>query len=410
MAHFIFHMYYYKTSLQKKPSESIFQHPMIPVRSHPPSSGRWAMRAKQSRFCVMLVAALLSTLSAVVAAINFDVLIAESHAAAALNRAKLLDRWTWDPHPALVPCPAGPSDVCHARNCIHCGCVAHAPPCPPPPSPPLPPQIYANCPNQVQCTAMPTAIATLFTNTNATAVAGANAWVEANFANTSSDWWRNVNGSSYSFPLENSYSVAMFAMFNSRSRWVKTGQVASLTVAAEKGLKAFWLKYVEDCARFSPGEAEHNPLSLHDSENIDAVRHTGCFLGSATLALFPDTVNRTLPDNTTVHEAAVAWEEFSWKWLKSQALHGFFDELGSSDYWTRIWPCVFDLHSLSEPGSRVHALKCTSIWRCSKQSWPRSVACVRGRRAETRRVGLAPRCATAARASSTRASLARPAR
>eukprot|EP01052_Picozoa_sp_SAG31_P003699 SAG31_NODE_145_length_22612_cov_5.938169_18_plen_513_part_00 len=192
-------------------------------------------------------------------------------------------------------------------------------------------------------------------------VAGVNAWLEANFANTSSDWWRTtLNGPAFKMagfsgcPLENSYSVAVFTMFNSRSRWVKSGEVAPLSASAEKGMKAFFLKYVENCAQFSSAESRKFPLFLKDSENIDTVRHTGCTFGSATLALFPDTANHTLPDKTTVYETAVAWEEFMWKWLKSQALHGFFDELGSSGYWTRTWPCVWNLHTLSEPSSRIH--------------------------------------------------------
>jgi hypothetical protein len=297
-----------------------------------------------------------------VVAIDYDALIAQTHVAAAKNRAELLGKYTWAPDAVPVTqCPDGPNDICHARKCIHCGCHGGAARCPPANPPPSSPQIYAGCPNQVQCGAMPTAIATLFSNRNTTAVAGANSWLEANFGNTSSDWWRTtLNGPSFSMtgfsgcPLENSYSVAMFTMFNSRSRWVKAGTVAPLSVDAEKGMKAFFLQYVEDCAKFAPNEAERYPLFLHDSENIDTVRHTGCTFGSATLALFPDTANHTLPDNTTVYETATVWEAFTWKWLKAKALHGFFDELGSSGYWTRTWPCVWNLHTLSEPGSRVH--------------------------------------------------------
>jgi len=213
----------------------------------------------------------------------------------------------------------------------------------------------------VQCGAIDIAIATLFSNSNATAVAGVNAWLEPNFANTSSDWWTTtLNGPTMKMtgfsgcPLENSYATAVFTMFNSQSRWVKAGTVAPLSAGAEKGMKAFFLQYVEDCAKFSSAEPKRYPLYLKDSENIDTVRHTGCFFGSKTLALFPDTANHTLPDKTTVYETAVAWEDFTWQWLKAKALHGFFDELGSSGYWTRTWPCIWNLHTLSEPGSRVH--------------------------------------------------------
>jgi len=155
-------------------------------------------------------------------------------------------------------------------------------------------------------------------------------------------------------PLENAYSVAVFAMFNSQSSWVQSGKVAQLSRAAEEGMKAFWFKFLENCAKYYKGEALGNPLRLHDSENIDSVRHTGCFLGSTTLALFPEYANRSLPDKTSVREAADAWENFTHAWLKAKALHGFFDELGSSGYWTRTWPCIWALHTLTLPGSRVH--------------------------------------------------------
>ena len=46
------------------------------------------------------------------------------------------------------------------------------------------------------------------------------------------------------------------------------------------------------------------------------------------MALFPDFANKTLPDKTTVHETAAHWEQFTYDWLKQEALHGFFDELG----------------------------------------------------------------------------------
>ena len=41
-------------------------------------------------------------------------------------------------------------------------------------------------------------------------------------------------------------------------------------------MQAFWLEFVRNCAMHYTGEANGNPLRLHDSENIDTVRHTGC--------------------------------------------------------------------------------------------------------------------------------------
>lgn len=302
---------------------------------------------------------LLLPLTAICTAVDYDQIIAETHAAAAKNREQQLTEWLWEGGASVAPpqCPDGPNDICHARKCRHCGCAGHAHLCPPPRAPPPPPGSYAGCPNQVQCGAMPTAIATLFRNQNASSVGAANVWLEYNFGNTSSDWWKplvNNSGTGWSGPpLENSYSTAMFTMFNSRSRWVTAGEVAPMSPRAESGMKAFFLAFVEACARHYPGEAKRDPLFLHDSENIDTVRHTGCYLGSATLARFPDVANHTLPDKTTVYETAIAWENFTWSWLKTKALHGFFDELGSSGYWSRTWPCVWDLHSLSDPDSRV---------------------------------------------------------
>ena len=151
-----------------------------------------------------------------------------------------------------TPLPPGcqKNDICHARKCIHCNCQAGKPPCPPPP------ENYPGCPNQVQCGALPTAQVVLFRNDNATAVAGANKWLEQSFANaSSSDWWRMTfpeNGFCGA-PLENSYSVAVFAMFNSRSPWVRAGQVAPLSAVAEAGMKSYWLEYVKRCAKHYPG-------------------------------------------------------------------------------------------------------------------------------------------------------------
>ena len=284
---------------------------------------------------------------------DYDQIIAKAHVAAAKNRETLLNtNWQWLGGGPPLPAGCQKNDICHARKCRHCGCQIGHPPCPPP----LTPGSYPGCPNQVQCGALPTAQAVLFRNNNATQVAAANKWLEYCFANTSSDWWRMTfsNRGWSGPPLENAYSVAVFTMFNSRSPWVQTGQVAPVSAVAEAGMKSFWKKYVQNCAQFYPGEANGDPFRLHDSENIDTVRHTGCYFGSATLALFPEFANLTLPDNTTIYETALAWENFSYKWLKAKALNGFFDELGSSGYWTRTWPGVFALHTLTQPESRVH--------------------------------------------------------
>ena len=297
----------------------------------PASGSRTGAESGQSSTMALRLLLAAAPLLAAGADVDYDDIIAQAHAAAAKNRAQLLATgWKWAGQAAApTQCPKGPNDICHARKCIHCNCAGGNPRCPPPPAPPPPPGTYAGCPNQVQCQAMPTAIATLFNNANLSEVGAANEWLEFNFANESGDWWTHTGLGKYSHaagwsgpPLENSYSTAMFAMFNSRSRWVQAGQVAPMSAVAERGMKAFFLAFVEACATHYPGEAKRDPLYLHDSENIDTVRHTGCSFGSATLALFPDVANHTLPDKTTVYETAQAWEAFTYKWLKSQALHG----------------------------------------------------------------------------------------
>ena len=262
-------------------------------------------------------------------------------------------------------------------------------------------------PNQVQGPGIPRAQVILFNNNNASAIAGARLFIEACFANHSSDWWRmsgigpTSKGSSSRFsgpPLENAYSVALFTMFNSRSRWVQSGAVSSLSSKGEGGMQEFFFAYVSACALHFGDEPDGDPMSLHDSENIDSVRHTACYFGAQTLALDPAYANRSLPlgskgrssayagksddrgsgaattkgkgrrlpaapspsfaaadtSTITVSAFAAAWEDFTYRWLGARATQGLFDELGSSGYWTRTWPCVFALHTLSAPGSRVH--------------------------------------------------------
>jgi hypothetical protein len=288
-----------------------------------------------------------------VAPTDYDAAIAEAHAGAARNREQLLQsQWHWAGGAPVLPVGCQADDICHSRPCKHCGCQIGHPPCP---TPPANPHDYPGCPNQVQCGAMQAAQATLWRDDNATDTAAANGWLAANFANTSSDWWRMTFGNTgwSGPPLENAYSVAAFAMFNSRSRWVTAGQVAPLSAAAESGMLQFWFTFVQHCAQLYPGEAAGDPQRLHDSENIDSVRHTGCYFGASSLAHFPTYASKVLPDNSTVAETAAAWEDFTYRWLAARALNGFFDELGSSGYWTRTWPCVWAIYTLSAPASRV---------------------------------------------------------
>ena len=153
---------------------------------------------------------------------------------------------------------------------------------------------------------MPTAATVLARNDNATQVSEANAWLGAQFQNQSSDWWRMTFGPSgwAGPPLENSYNIFVFAMFNSKSPAVVAGEVAALSASAEEGMQKFWLNFVQHCATYYAGEATGDVLRLHDSENIDTVRHTGCYYGAKTLARFSAYAKVVLPDSTTVEEAA----------------------------------------------------------------------------------------------------------
>lgn len=243
---------------------------------------------------------------------DYDAIIAESHSRAQTNRQELLQTtWQWQ----------SPEDQ----------------------------------PNQVQGTALPRSQVILYNNNNDTAVALANAFIEQCFANKSSDWWRMTFGSNgwSGPPLENSYSVAVFAMFTSKSRWVREGSVARVTENAESGMLDFWSNYVGECAAYQTHEWNQTGLQLTDSENIDTVRHTACYFASDTLCKYSQYANETLADGKTVCETASLWEAYLYNWLKQQAINGFFDELGSSGYWYRTWPCLWDMHHLSDPGSRL---------------------------------------------------------
>ena len=125
---------------------------------------------------------------------------------------------------------------------------------------------------------MPTTMVTLFNNNNATAVGLARTWLETQFTNTSGDWWA----------LENSYSVSTVRhvqlMVQLPVSLGESGECGSDLLQSRGRDAKFLFEVIDDCAKYYPGEATSNPLRLHDSKNIDTVRHTGCALGSATLA------------------------------------------------------------------------------------------------------------------------------
>lgn len=104
---------------------------------------------------------------------------------------------------------------------------------------------------------------------------------------------------------------------------------------------------------YFPQENQGSVWTQYQSENIDTVRQTTCFLAATTLANDASYATRALPDGTLVHAAARQWEAFVSEWLKERALNGLFVELASTGYWARTWPCLFNLHDLPPPTSQV---------------------------------------------------------
>ena len=124
-------------------------------------------------------------------------------------------------------------------------------------------------------------------------------------------------------------------MFNSRSKWVQTRQVAPLAQATEAAMQAMWFRYI---TQFGPIEKRWPSTWFQfGSENRDTVEQTSCYLAAQTLALDPAYAQRELPGNNTVAEVAAKWEAWEYKWLGERATHGFFIELASSSYWYRTW-------------------------------------------------------------------------
>eukprot|EP00041_Stephanoeca_diplocostata_P010718 m.170857 g.170857 ORF g.170857 m.170857 type:complete len:550 (+) comp18272_c0_seq1:84-1733(+) len=223
--------------------------------------------------------------------------------------------------------------------------------------------------NDIQGSMLPATIAVLFCNCNATAVSEANNFLEEAFANKSTLWWKSTFSASsahqsplgpivnYSFsgsPLEVAKLVRAFSMFHSQSRFVAAGLVAPLSSKAEAGLSEFFFQYLVAETMYFPHENQRSVWTQYQSENIDTVRQTSCFLAASTLATDVAYATRKLPDGTAVHRTAKLWEMFVTEWLKERALNGLFVELASTGYWARTWPCLFNLHDIPPPTSQVH--------------------------------------------------------
>jgi hypothetical protein len=121
--------------------------------SHSVSFHSWCAKDARSATmhrCVMSALFAVLAASATRAQPAYDAAISEAHAGAQRNREILLSTaWRF---PTAPPQGCNGTDVCHARNCTHCGCVRGGAPCPARNAPSGP---ASGCPNQVQCSALP---------------------------------------------------------------------------------------------------------------------------------------------------------------------------------------------------------------------------------------------------------------
>eukprot|EP01048_Picozoa_sp_COSAG05_P020089 COSAG05_NODE_3325_length_2149_cov_1.597073_1_plen_693_part_10 len=200
-------------------------------------------------------------------------------------------------------------------------------------------------------------------------------------------------------PLEMSYVTRAYAMFNSRSSWVASGQVAALGTAAETSMQAFFYKFL---TQFGPLEKRWGATmegaiwSQFGSENRDTNEQIACYIAAQYLALDPGYASRmpyappgahnsslkrcqhcckagcgdicchpskcccvnvtTCPSAPspppgpstykTIGEIAAQWDDFMYAWLEARATTGFWIEIGSNSYWYRTWPAVLNLLDL----------------------------------------------------------------
>jgi hypothetical protein len=199
-------------------------------------------------------------------------------------------------------------------------------------------------------------VAALFLNENATAVQIANN-IMLNMSST------------FNSCYEWTTLIRAFVMFNSRSDFPDT---ARLVPEAEQRLQKHVLTYANaSVSSFCDGRlpsAGGNAWCTKGSENLDIDFKTSSYLGLATLAKDPEYANQRLAPAKirignhsshttalTVAQAAEAWEEYFYIWLRDHAVSGIFTELGSPNYWYRTWPAVFNLVDMGSPRIRQRA-------------------------------------------------------
>ena len=82
------------------------------------------------------------------------------------------------------------------------------------------------------------------------------------------------------------------------------------------------------------------------SENIDSSAQVTTYIALDVLSALPSYAGLKMADGATVREHYSKWEAFEYSWLKVKARTGVFTELGSTGYWSRTWPNIFNLHDL----------------------------------------------------------------
>ena len=171
-------------------------------------------------------------------------------------------------------------------------------------------------------------------------------WLEANFLNQSSDWWELGHLMAGRTSLENSYLLrcllcSIHALDGFREDCVANVAQGRAGMQAYSSMSSLAPCTILRCSThlISPRQREYRHR-----------RHTGCYLGQQLYHCFQTANGRYQTRDSISDRCSVG--RIHMEVACAKALHGSFDELGSSGYWTRTWPCVWDLHTLSAPDSR----------------------------------------------------------
>lgn len=175
-------------------------------------------------------------------------------------------------------------------------------------------------------------------------------------------------------PLERSHLARAFALFDASSRFVKDngGTLPAWGPAAQQALREFFIAQTQ-ANLFALNETVYlsNPRNMFGSENIDSSQQvrilfqhllgilredkmgwlTSGAMGQVTTYLALDVlaqINRSLTfaDGDSVITHLARWENYMYGWIKHKATAGLFSELGSTGYWSRTWPNLFNLVDL----------------------------------------------------------------